>query len=218
MGGYRQWQLLKVLNVHKSGSPTNQLNRWKTIIDMWQIAIGEGKDTIVLMDDNIDSNINSSHHKQFKVKHLDELLKEHINHNNITVHNKKNTRFARNKQPSCLDHIYSNCSDKIVNVQTHTNTFSDHAIITAEYCSIRLIYHPKFIKIRNNKLLNKSTLSQHVKQSHLLNSFFSYDDPDIVADILQLELNSIIDSIVPSKIVQYRKDYIPYYNHNILKS
>ena len=89
MGGYRQRQLLKVLNVHKSGSPTNQLNRWKTIIDKWQIAIGEGKDTIVLMDDNIDSNINSPHNKQFKVKHLDKLLKQHINHNNITVHNKK---------------------------------------------------------------------------------------------------------------------------------
>ena len=66
-------------------------------------------------------------------------------------------------------------------------------------------------------MLNKNTLSKHVQQSHLLNSIFSYDDPDIVADILQLELNSIINSIAPSKIVQYRKDYIPYYNPNILQ-
>ena len=61
-----------------------------------------------------------------------------------------------------------------------------------------------------------SSLTQHVQNSFLLDSIFNYDDPDTVTEILQLELNSIINSIAPSKVVQYRSDYVPYYNEDIL--
>ena len=69
-----------------------------------------------------------------------------MNRNNIVQHNYENTRFARNQSDSCLDHIYSNVPQKISDMTTHRNNFSDHSYITAYYNSKEQIYQPKFIK------------------------------------------------------------------------
>ena len=39
--------------------------------------------------------------------------------------------------------------------------------------------------------------------------------PNDIANNLQLELNTIVNTIAPSKIVQFKKDFIPYYDDNI---
>ena len=162
MGGYRQWQLLKILDKNNTKTRTHQLSRWKMILEKWQLALNEKKDTIVLMDDNIDSCVESNHNKQYKIKDLKILLDDHYNSNNITMHNNKFTRFVRHQMPSSIDHIYSNCINKMLNVQTITNTCSDHAILTAQYNSNGILYHSKFIKSRNSRLLTKNSLTQHV--------------------------------------------------------
>lgn len=215
MGGYRQWKLLKIMNVSKSGSNNQQFNRYKNIIEMWEKAMYENKETIVLMDDNIDSNPNSSHNKSYNLKKIYDILQSLINKHDVTQHNNKMTRFATHQPPSCIDHIYSNCPNKISNVKTHSNATSDHSIITAQYTSKHQIYHPKFIKIRKHSLINKYNLTSYINSSDLLNSIFNYSDPEIITNIIQLELNTIINSIAPSKIIQYKKDYVPYHNNEI---
>ena len=77
MGGYRQWQLLKILDKNNTKTRTHQLSRWKMILEKWQLALNEKKDTIVLMDDNIDSCVESNHNKQYKIKDLKVLLDNH---------------------------------------------------------------------------------------------------------------------------------------------
>ena len=85
------------------------------------------------MDDNLDSSKNSWHNKRYKLKDLYESLNVIKNKYNITQHNHKFTHFVPHQPPSCIDHIYSNCANKIINVTTHKNTTSDHSIITAQY-------------------------------------------------------------------------------------
>ena len=215
MCGYRQWQLLKMLNNPKSCNPKEQLGRFKNIIDNWEKALSENRDTIVMMDNNIDSNPNSSHYKTYKLKDLYNTLQGHLNKHHLTLHNTKLTRFASHQPPSCIDHIYSNCANKITNVITHSNPSSDHSIITAEYNSVHQIYHPKFIKVRNYKSLNRFNLEKYINNSSILNSIFRYTDPELITNIIQIELNAIINLIAPPKIVQFRKNYTPYYTEEI---
>ena len=117
------------------------------------------RETIVLMDDNIDTNVNSYHNSANSVGVLYDRLMNHLYENNLTQHNFKLTHFSRIFKPSCIDHIYSNCPLKIDNVTTHTNSTSDHSIVTAYYHSKNKIYGQKFVKIRDkrNLTINKLT-------------------------------------------------------------
>ena len=87
MGGYRQWQLPKLLDNTNTKTPKKQLDRFKIILQKWQIALAESKDTIVLMDDNIDTYIDNTHNKRYNIKELKELLTQHVINNNLTIHN-----------------------------------------------------------------------------------------------------------------------------------
>ena len=218
MGGYRQWQLPKLLDNTNTKTSKKQLDRFKIIIQKWQKALAETIDTIVLMYDNIETHIDNTHNKRYNIKELKELLTQHVINNNLTIHNNKYTRIVSNQPPSCIDHIYSNCVNKITNVNTHKNIYSDHCILTAQYNTDQQIYHPKFIKSRNSKLLQRRTLIKYINESPLLNSIFKYTNPEIVTNIIQLELNTIINTIAPSKIIQYKANYSPYYNNEIIKN
>ena len=39
----------------------------------------------------------------------------------------------------------------------------------------------------------------------------------MIAELLQLELNTIINAIAPSKNVQFKSNYTPYYDNDILQ-
>ena len=64
-------------------------------------------------------------------------------------------------------------------------------------------YKPKKIKIRNHRALSKTKLENAIFFNENLNSIFSHQDPDVIAFTLQVELNSIINSIVPKKIINF---------------
>ena len=42
-----------------------------------------------------------------------------------------------------------------------------------------------------------------------------FNDPNEIANLLQLELNVVINSIAPSKTIQYKKNYQPFIDNNI---
>ena len=168
-----------------------------------------------MMDDNMDSNINSNHNNFYKLQKLYELWLRHINKYNITQHNYKLTHFRPNRSPSSLDHLYSNCPLKLSNVTTHDNALSDHSIITGIYSDKDIKIDPKFVTIRKFKNLTDIKLKNAIKNSENLNSIFNYQDPNKIANILQIELNAIIDYFTEPKIIQYSKKYVPFHNNEI---
>ena len=125
MGGYRQWKLPKVFNESKPRAIAKQCDRYTQILEKWDLALKEKRETIVIMDDNIVINVNSYHNSANSVGVLYDRLMNHLYENNLTQHNFKLTHFSRIFKPSCIDHIYSNCPLKIDNVTTHTNSTSD---------------------------------------------------------------------------------------------
>ena len=136
---------------------------------------------------------------------MQQLLQEHLTKNNLIQHNHENTRYVRHQKYSCIDHLYSNVANKITDVRTHRNAFSDHAFITAVYHSKEQIYNPKFIKTRNFRQLNKNSLLLALDQSEI-DQVFNFSDPNMISNFLQVELNTIINTLAPAKIVQYMND------------
>ena len=215
-GSYRQWSLLKAMSIKNSNSTKLQEERYAITLDGWQRALDEKRDTIFITDDNIDSNDNSDLNKNFKLHNIHNLLHDFMTSNDITQHNHLDTRHVRHQQPSCIDHIYSNVSNKLTDIMTNRTNFSDHSYLTAIYNTKEQIYNPKFIKTRNHRNLNKEALQLAFKQSNI-NSLFNHSDPNIIADILQLEMGTIINTLSPSKITQYKANYTPYIDDKTIK-
>ena len=105
------------------------------------------KDTIVMMDNNLDSLFNSSHNQTYNLKPLTSELNEFLLSNTLVVYNNKITHYSSFYPNSCIDHIYSNCSNKISNCITNMTGASDHAFLSVIYSSNPIVSHPKFINI-----------------------------------------------------------------------
>ena len=170
-----------------------------------------------MMDDNLDSNNNGNHNKFYNIQNLYDIWLKHINKYNITQHNFKLTHFRPNRNPSSLDHIYSNCPLKINNVTTDNNALSDHSIITGIYNDKEIKIDPTFVTIRKHKNLTDKKIQDAVKNLEYLNSIFNYEDPNKIANILQVELNTIIDYLTEPKVIQFTNKYVPFYNDEIKK-
>ena len=145
---------------------------------------------ITMTDDSLDSSDNCDiWHKFYRLKPLHTSLKEHLNTFNITQHNFKDTYFSSYNKPSSIDHIYSNCPNYIYNVTTNKSSLSDHSIITANYKTEIKPYIPKFIKIRNWKLLTKTKIQNEIINSVILNNIFQYTNPDKIANSIRIKYN-----------------------------
>ena len=53
-------------------------------------------------------------------------------------------------------------------------------------------------------------MKKYIEESELLNNVFTITDPNVIANTLMLELNSIINNISPISYIQRRNNYIPY--------
>ena len=85
----------------------------------------------------------------------------------------------------------------------------------ANYSTKEPQYTPKFIQKRNYDELNVHNINLCLDNSEILNSVFTSNDPEYIAESIQLELNTIYNTLAPSKMVQYKTNYIPYYNNEI---
>ena len=216
MGGYRTWSSLKAQNIINSNSNKNQLKRFKITLDNWARALSEDKDTIVCIDDNIDSS-DGRHNKKYNIHNLHNLLTDHLNTYSIAQCNNEYTRITSHQHPSTIDKIYTNKPNKMTNIRTMNNIDSDHKFIVARYLCNEPAYHPKFIKKRDYTNLTYCKINEYVTRSEILDTVFQSEDSDYIAETLHMELNAIYNTLAPSSIVQYKHNYIPYYNKEILE-
>ena len=214
VGSYREWQKPKMCNIQNSKSLKSQVNRFNITMQLWENLCSENKDLIILSDDNIDSSLNSNHNKRHNIKSLFDILSDAMNRLNIIQCNKKMTRITNHQAPSCIDKIYSNVSHKITNIQTTPSISSDHHYVSATYNSKEPIYNPKFFSKRNFDLLTKKNIENYMNYSNL-DTIFHSQDPDYIANTIQLELNTIYNILAPSKLVQFKSNHIPYYISDI---
>ena len=162
-----------------------------------------------MTDDNMDHN-NHNFNNTYKISNIKEITNTFITNNNYTIHNETNTYFINQTPISCIDHIYSNCPQKVTHVTTNNTGQSDHAILTAKYHTKAPITNPKLVYTRQKHLLTEYTLNQYLTNNDILQTAYNYTDPDLIAEIMMSEYNNIIDIISPRTIRQVCKNYTPY--------
>ena len=151
------------------------------------------------MVDNIDTNTgNDSNYNQTLLTCINDFLTD----NSMTRMNYDNTRFTPNTRPSSIDHFYTNVPHKLNNMTTHDRLITDHKIVSVKYRANAKISIPKLIKTRPYHKLTKSALQKAFHMSEMYKAFH-YDDPEIIAEIINIELNTIIETIAQSKYKQF---------------
>merc|ERR1712240_666541 len=227
---YRQWSLPQELKMNNSNSPKSQRDRYSIFINQISMASKEGRDIIILTDENIDSLQDKSSTGYCKNIQLKTLRDNSIIENSLTYHNNKAT-FCRKGIKSCIDYIFSNCPLKIRNVRTHdgetevygykdwefNNIMSDHFILSCTYNHKKIDLPQQFMISRNSKLLTKYNLNQYFSNNDVLQGIFSETDPNIIAETLLNELSIIIECISPSKKIQCNSTYAPWIKEEFLR-
>merc|ERR1712240_219430 len=211
---YRQWTLPKALGIPKSNNMHNQHIRWTTVLKQWTKSHKEKKEIIVLTDDNIDHN-NSTFNTNYKVSNIRDMTGEFLTSNNYTTHNEAQTYYVKQQPISCIDHIYSNCPQKITGVTTNNTGKSDHSILTAIYHTKAPIAPRRQYFSHKKHKLTKHALNQHLEHNDILKSVFTYTDPNLIADVVMSEINNTIEIIAPCTVKQEQKIYAPYIDTNL---
>ena len=195
--------------------PQNQKGRWHDFLTKYQLALKEGKDVCTLMDANINTLFNADLSNRIYIRDMKECLETFINDNNLAFLNDEPTRFISGVDPSCIDHIITNCPEKFFNTNTVKTNISDHCCLVSNYKNKKIKYQPKKIKIRNYRNLTKTKLENAIIFNQNLDMIFNYNDPDTIANIFQSEFNSIIDFLAPLKVVNLKKNYAPYLSNEL---
>ena len=118
---------------NNSGSATNQKLRWDCFLSKYQIAVDEGKDICTLMDDNINTLSSADFSNRVHIRDMKESLESFVNDNNIAILNEEPTRFLSGVDPSCIDHITTNCPEIFFNTNTIKTNISDHCCLVTNY-------------------------------------------------------------------------------------
>merc|ERR1712240_888005 len=206
---YRQWSLPQILNIKDSHGIIQQTERWDKVLDKWEQAISERKEVIVMTDDNMDLE-NENYNNRYRIKAIKEKTMQFLTEHNITTHNKEPTYFVNQTPISCIDHIYSNCPQKLTHITTINNGLSDHATLMATYHTKAPINNPKVIYTRPKHLLTEHNLNEYLNNNDIIQTAYNYTDPELIAEIIMREYNNIIEIIAPRTNRQVKKNYTPY--------
>ena len=85
----------------------------------------------------------------------------------------------------------------------------DHVIISCVYNNKSFASLQQFRIIRDNKLLTTNTLNEYLANNEVLDSISNHTDPNIIAETMIWDISLMIESIVPSKKIQYKNNNAP---------
>ena len=87
---------------------------------------------------------------------------------------------------------------------------ADYSTVSLQMHAKELWRRPKIRKTRDWRKIEPKILNKTIEANERLNSIFTYNDPDEIANFIIEEYNRIINNIVPAKVVQVKKDDLPY--------
>ena len=215
---YREWQHMGQGPNNTTGSIAAQLQRWIIFIDMWEKALGEGKEVLVLGDINIDflkwtqSNlpVNDS---SVRLKQLNDQLFSRIFPLGVSQLVSTPTRVSPSDPPSGLDHIYSNKPEKCSDVRVEFNGGSDHKVLKITRFSKSEVRSSRYVRKRSYKNFCATKFCEAVKQLSWFDLYMC-DCPTQAATILTGKISDILDIFAPVKTFQVRRKYAAWLSDN----
>ena len=119
---YRQWSLPASIGMHSSNSKVQQIARYKMFTNKVSLASNQGKNIVIMTDDNINSIDTNSMTNQLNNNDLKTIRDDMLINNDMIIHNDQPTFFRQNFR-TCIDHIISNCPDKLTHITTYNKQY-----------------------------------------------------------------------------------------------
>ena len=129
-------QNYRILGLYRTFNPNNQISEYdyfKSQIDIITDSCADHSITSIVMGD-FNLNENQKNNSQYSHHRYYDLLQSKFNDINLIQIVKFNTwsRLVENTwKESCLDHIYTNDTTSMININSNTPLMGDHKIITA---------------------------------------------------------------------------------------
>ena len=209
---YREWQYLNQTD-DRSKSVQAQFERWQIFISQWEKALNENREVVVLGDVNLDflqwkKGIHCNP-QAYRLRDLSQLIFDRIIPHGVVQCITEATHFWPGREPSGLDHIYSNHPEKLSRPLVINNGASDHRIIMCTRYTKQVVSQPRIMRKRSFKHFDSKIFLQEVRDLPMW-KIYSCDDPEIAVGTLSLFLTNILDKLAPVKIFQVRKNYCPW--------
>ena len=185
--GYREWKYLGQ-DDSSSGTVRAQFERWSIFLNLWQQALLEDKEVIVMMDANIDflkwtkDDLPPSD-STVRLKSLIDLLFDKVFPHGVSQLVTVPTRAWPGQEQSGLDHIYSNKPDKLSNVYAEYSGGSDDKLLKVTRYAKSLQRNVRYVRKRVFKNFKDKDFQQAVQQLSWW-ELYSCEDPNKAAEIL----------------------------------
>ena len=216
-GLYLVWQNMGQGPDKFSLSPEAQLDRWRVFLTQWEAALQE-KETVVLGDVNVDWLSCVSEDPPLCPRQaakwraarplLDELDRRIIPEGVVQLV-RGVTRSARGQADSTLDLVFTNVPEKMSEVRTIVQSFSDHRLVMCSRFTKNIVTTPRYVRKRSFKNFNENDFLTAVENLNMLDIYLCQDASE-AASMLTDKLNFILDEMAPMKKIQVRHNYAPW--------
>ena len=188
---YREHKYL-MQTVNNSGTDEEQLTRWRTIVDKWEIA-GDTNDVVVMGDTNIDwtdwNNLSGIHAR------LAEVVNNQIITSGFSQMINKSTHRGIYRD-TIIDHIWLNCPLREIECVVEENLNSDHNVIVAKIRGRDMKLNDENRKGRIWKGYTKQKLLEGIR-SEDWNGMYNTENIHIAVEIFTENLTKILNNIAP---------------------
>ena len=207
---YREWQLLQQGDRTSRSIPA-QLERWSSFLNMWETALMEGREVLVMGDMNLDfmkwCNPNlDDNDSAVRLKPLIDELFTRIFPHGVSQLVKQGTRVWPGQSDSGLNHVYSNKPEKLSDISLEISGGSDHKILRFTRFTRSMSRSVKYVRKRSFKNFKPEDFLAAVKNISWLDLYMS-EDPSEAVRLLTTKLGRILDTMAPIKTIQVRTKY-----------
>ena len=205
---YREWGYLNQSD-KTSHSLRAQFERWQIVIENWERALQEGREVVLLGDININSlkwmkdNL-SAGDTTHKLRPLIDLLFE-----KIVPFGVSQLVTTPTHHDSCLDHLYSNKPEKLVDTVALYNGGSDHKMIYTVRYAKDINRKTRYMRKRQFKNFDVESFKSDIHAQKWLDIYMSTDVDSAVAKLTN-KVTTILDRYAPVRTIQVRKHYAPW--------
>ena len=201
---YREHNLLG--RETETDSESQQNFRWKRFLEQWGKVEGKG-DLFIAGDINLDKlkwDQPENGHKRMITD-----MKDKIETKGYSQVVKGPTRFWAQTTPSLIDHLWTKCPQKIIQCSNISRPTADHNIIVSILRRKGSQKGNEEVRKRQWNSLDIEKLKQRISEVDWT-QLYNQEDPNLAYDLLETQLQEALDSQIPVRNFQTRKDYRPW--------
>ena len=197
---YREWTSM-VSGLNDIGS---QKERLKRQISLWDNLSQHNENTMILGDANVCAM--SWNDENFGQKDISSMIQDYL----LRSSSHQMISQATHLNGSCIDHLYTNCPEKICEIKVTSVGNSDHMGICVRKLSKFPSSRPKTLKKRSYKNFDNGDFLTEVYDSNIEAEVTKHDTIDDAAEAFEKEFKTILNKHAPTRTIMIKKKCAQY--------